>query len=421
MAIQLMLKGSKADKKNKSVELPIFLRYSHNGMECLISTKKKISPAHWDESKEKPRNSYPGGPVNLSRYLTKFKGEVEKAVTDIQNDGEDPAPDLVKERYTQNVGGVQRIKSTVLSAWRSRLLERARKKSNSTNKNEKDSFASFENYLESIGKTGISLPKLNKDIISGYEDFLSRERTRDNGKKDDDGKKKLAPYTLNTKGKKLKHLKAFLKSVDHPITKYIEFKEKPGNKIWLTQNELALFQTHDFSNNPRLDRVRDLFVLQCHTGLRVSDLKRLNKAHLNEGLTIRAQKNKELIKMPITPSIKTILEKYNYVLPEISDQKYNDYIKEVAEKIIPDSEVEITEYRGGQTIHTTRKKHEEISSHDAVRTFITLKAQLGMPISSIAVLTGKTVAVILKNYLGKDEGQAQKDALKYDFSLMAVS
>jgi len=44
-----------------------------------------------------------------------------------------------------------------------------------------------------------------------------------------------------------------------------------------------------------------------------------------------------------------------------------------------------------------------------------------MPIGSIAVLTGKTAAVILKSYLGKDEGQAQRDAVKYDFAMMAVN
>lgn len=400
MAIQIMLKGSKKDKLGKK-ELPIFIRYSHDGTGFLKYTGKKIRPAEWNDEKSEPRNSYKGGAVNLSRYLEKLRGEIAKAQTDLQAEGEIPTAHSVKQRLELSTGVKTRTKETVLIAWKTFLRTNAGEKAQKTLQNEKSSLNSFEDYLDSVNKTAITLEGFTKDLLGGYEVYLSKN-------------------TLNTKSKKLKHLKAFLRSCNHPLTDAIKFKERPGNKIFLSQTELALFQSHDFTENLRLDQVRDLFVLQCHTGLRVSDLKRLSQAHINESLVIRAQKNKETIKMPVTPSIKALLNKYNNVLPEISDQKYNLYLKDVAKAVLPDTKIEITEYRGGKTIHKTRFKWQELSSHDAVRTFITLKAQLGMPISSIAVLTGKTVAVILKNYLGKDEGQAQKDAIKYDFASMMV-
>jgi len=402
MALQFMLKGAgKANKKN-TTPLPVFVRYSYNGSECRISAKKKVAPAHWDFVKERPLSSYPGGPTNLGRYLTRLKGEVERAVTDLENEGEIPAPDLVKERYAQNAGGIGRIKVGILAAWKEYLQRGAKTKAPRTILNEKASYNSFAAYLESIGKTGLSLPRLDAKIIAGYGDHL-------------------AGCTLNTKSKKLKHFKAFLKDLDHPLTKIITFKEQPGDKIFLTLGELSAIQAHNFGKNLKLDRVRDLFVLQCHTALRVSDLKRLEEAHIGDTLNIRAQKNKRFISLPISPTIKAIFEKYNNRLPVISDQRYNEYIKEVAKDAIPKSKVEVTEYREGKTTHVVKFKHEVLTSHDAVRTYITLKAQMGMPITKIAYYTGKTVAIILRNYLGIDEEEARRDADKYDFPVMKVA
>jgi hypothetical protein len=138
-------------------------------------------------------------------------------------------------------------------------------------------------------------------------------------------------------------------------------------------------------------------------------------------LLVRAKKNDSMIRLPVTASIKKVFEKYSYRLPMISDVKFNKYLKEVGEAVIPDSTVELTEHRNNQKIHTTVKKHTVLSTHCAVRTFITLRGQRGMPIPSIAAVTGKTVAIILQNYLGYDLEKAYQDAEKYDRPVMVVN
>src|SRR5690606_3861505 len=133
----------------------------------------------------------------------------------------------------------------------------------------------------------------------------------------------------------------------------------------------SLFQAHKFKKKSRLDRIRDLFVLQCHTGLRVSDLKRINKAHIKgDVLEIRAFKNNEEISLDINPTIEAILKKYDYQIDtqlKISDQKYNDGIKAVAKAVIPDTEIEVWQYVKGVKKPDTVLKYTELSSHCAVR------------------------------------------------------
>jgi len=70
--------------------------------------------------------------------------------------------------------------------------------------------------------------------------------------------------------------------------------------------------------------------LQCYTGLRVSDLRRVNLDTISEDksmILMQATKTDEAIKLPILPEAEEILSKYDYKLPFISDQKYNKAIK----------------------------------------------------------------------------------------------
>jgi hypothetical protein len=137
-------------------------------------------------------------------------------------------------------------------------------------------------------------------------------------------------------------------------------------------------------------------------------------------LIITSQKTNTEVKIPVMLQISEIFKKYNDQLPVISDQNYNDYLKEVMAKAIPLSRIEITENRG-YAVKKKQYKHEVLSSHHAIKTFVTLMAQAGVPITSIAVIVGKKVVTLLNHYLGEDQEQAQKDFVKYFPTLMMVS
>ncbi len=125
-----------------------------------------------------------------------------------------------------------------------------------------------------------------------------------------------------------------------------KLKQLPTQRDYLDQDELMKIQSFDFSSNLSLDRVRDLFVFSCYTGLRFSDAQDLKEKDVNvsaEGsyLYRKQNKTKELVQVPIYGIAFQILEKYNNVerkitgkiLPQISNQKLNAYLKTIGDLV----------------------------------------------------------------------------------------
>jgi integrase len=158
-----------------------------------------------------------------------------------------------------------------------------------------------------------------------------------------------------------------------------------------------------------IDRARDLTLLQCYTGVRISDLFRLEYNIFNKKFQLETKKVAgNYITIPMTPSVLRIMEKYSYKLPKMSEKTYREYIKELYKRVNPEAKIQIRRNGEFKTVFVW----EEISSHDNVRTFITLSAQRGMTISDIAMITGKTEKIILQNYLVESQKIAEESMLK---------
>lgn len=81
-----------------------------------------------------------------------------------------------------------------------------------------------------------------------------------------------------------------------------------------------------------MNNVRWLFLFQCYTGLAYTDLATLTKEDIKDGMIIkRRKKTKVQSIIPILEVTKQILEMYDYKLPILSNQKYNAYLKEIAD------------------------------------------------------------------------------------------
>lgn len=111
---------------------------------------------------------------------------------------------------------------------------------------------------------------------------------------------------------------------------FVKIKGKQKPLIVLSKVELNSIMKHNFAA-PRLQQVADLFLLQCFTGMAYVDLMNFNKnTHLQDDfICINRQKSDTESLIPLLPQTKKILEKYNYEIPRISNQKYNSYLKEV--------------------------------------------------------------------------------------------
>jgi hypothetical protein len=98
--------------------------------------------------------------------------------------------------------------------------------------------------------------------------------------------------------------------------------------------------------------VRDLFLIGAYSGLRYSDFTRITPQHIqtHEGqkvLVIKAEKTNQMIYLPIHPTLDNVLSKYGYTSPKISNQKMNDYLKELGQLAGMTQEIVINENKGG--------------------------------------------------------------------------
>lgn len=104
----------------------------------------------------------------------------------------------------------------------------------------------------------------------------------------------------------------------------------------LTIDEIRMIRQKEFDNT-RLAQVRDVFVFACYSGLAFTDLKNLTKHDLQtdeqgKEWIIKARHKTQIVShIPLLPIAKEIWEHYNYQLPVLSNQKYNSYLKEIAD------------------------------------------------------------------------------------------
>jgi len=187
-------------------------------------------------------------------------------------------------------------------------------------------------------------------------------------------------------------------------TKHRKFQaqEKNIDVVFLTVGEFQDLSSFTFEN-PKLDRVRDVYCFGCLTGLRFSDLMQLRRDHIKNGYIEKViQKMKEPAKIPILPQAQKIIDKYRNpvnVLPRISNQKFNDYIKECCKLAGIDQITTVTNFIGTNSEEMTKPKYELITAHTARKTFITLSFYLGMEVKIIKSITGHTQDKTFDKYL----------------------
>ena len=120
--------------------------------------------------------------------------------------------------------------------------------------------------------------------------------------------------------------------------------------------------------------------------------------------------------VPCSQELLQILEKYNYSVPRLTDQKINEYIKEVAKMAGLDEEIRVEYVKGGQKHVDFVPKWKMVHSHTARRTGATLMYLSGMEIYDIMKITGHTSPLMLKRYIKADELEVvQKIVEKYDY------
>ena len=257
----------------------------------------------------------------------------------------------------------------------------------------------LKDFAASIRKKDFEFSEIDQSFYDGYVAFLQEKQ-----------------FTQNTVGK---HVRVFKLMLNEATTQgfntnvyYNSFHvfTEEIDTIYFNETELQQLKDADFSKIPHLDRVRDWFLLLAWTGSRFSDLEKVAKADIKDGfITFRQQKTKTKVTIPLHPVVLEILEKYDYTLPaEISNQKFNVYIKEACQIAEINATETMTRTVGGKLITEKFEKWEQVSSHTGRRSFCTNMYKRGLPTLMIMSISGhKTEKSFLKYIKVKQSEHAE--------------
>lgn len=233
-------------------------------------------------------------------------------------------------------------------------------------------------------------------------------------------KKGLANLTIEKRFKTLRTLLRWAKDNGCPVSSgAIDFKVNlrivPQTITFLNYDELLYFYNFSFSSE-KLKKVRDLFCFMSFTSLRYSDMANLKWENVHDGYIECVQiKTCEKVKIPLVSLAMELLNEYGKngkngtVFKALSNQKFNDYLKEAAK--IAGLNREVTKYnmRGSERECQTYKFYEIISAHVARRTFVCCSLAFGIPPEVVMSCTGHSDYKAMKPYIAvSDETQIKE-------------
>lgn len=251
----------------------------------------------------------------------------------------------------------------------------------------------------------VPFASLDADFVEGFMKYLTTTKG----------------LAMNTVGKYMRALRMFVAAAEEEgyevnkgfRSRRITIPEERTDKVYLTEAELDAIHVLDLSRITRLDKARDLFLVGAWTGLRFGDLSALSQEHVEGGrIRIRTSKTGKQVVIPLHSMVAEILAKYDGAPPKaISNQKLNDYVKEVA-ALIPalQAKVMVGITKGGVRREVARAKWELIASHTARRSFATNLYKRGIPSQTIMAITGHRTESAFLKYLRLD-GEQHADLL----------
>lgn len=391
-------------KKKGESPFPIYLALREREDTELIFTGQRIAIKDWNVSERFPKKQN----SDVAKELDKVKLAVNKAIRKLEFEERPVTPftvkltfqEIEKDKQVEQASAQAELKADLITVtklcdrW---LEEETFRYQASTQKAVKESIDQFKAFLKWAGHANIERRELNKSIISGYEKYLLEKKKLNN----------------NTHGKRIKHLRWFLKYIDYP-TDGIKIRSMKKRIIALTLDELQKLEAVDVSYSVEHTKSRDAFLLGCYSGLRISDLRRLNPLNTRDGfITLKTQKNNKEVQIPIIKAAARILEKYGYHAPKISEQALNECIKKVCKKAGITQKIVIDDVKANVSISTTKPKYKHISSHIAGKTFITLAPQLyGLTPAEIAAIVGKDLKTLINSYFADQGAEARRKILE---------
>ena len=228
-------------------------------------------------------------------------------------------------------------------------------------------------------------------------------------------------YSLNSIGKHVKNLKVFLNdALTNGVTNNVKFKSKSfkvdretTTEIYLTNEEIKILAEKDFSSRPKIELARDIFLIGCYTGQRVSDFNGLTEENIvildgHKFIKIIQKKTKTTVHIPVTKFIQNVMNRYNNQFPpKMSEPVLRKNIKTSCSLVGFTQLVNISYTKGGKLVNEQIPKYNLVKTHTARRSFCTNHYDADRSIQNIMLYSGhKTEREFYKYIRTKDEKKA---------------
>lgn len=396
----------KEPKSKTETLISMFFRFDNQRL--VYSTGEKVNPKDWDAKKQKVKSTRGlSDGESINNVLDQIATISKEIFREYKLNEKFVSPIVIKKELEDRMSIKTRKEDTTLFGFIEKYIEESkREKKESTIK----TYLTTLKHLQDFNKKRsypIEFETIDLEFYNKFKDYLSFE----------------LGLALNSVGKQIKNLNTFLNSATAAgINQNLTFREKgfkklteDVNHIYLNDTEIEAIYKLNLSYNITWEEVRDIFVIGCQTGLRFHDLSCLREHHIKKelkGEMIEFDTNKtgQKVIIPVAKRVKEILEKYNYQLPKvITNQKFNLYLKSIAELAKIKDDVEIIKTVGGKKQSLKYKKFELVTAHTARRSFATNVHLAGIASIDNMKMTGhKTESSFLK-YIKTSQ---QENALK---------
>ena len=323
-------KRNDVDKRGKA---PLYLRITVNGKRCELSAQRKVDLSKWDSTKEILQGKT-AATRELNVHMSNIRTKLFKLYDKLQEENRDITAALLKDAYV----GKKKPEKMLLELFQEHndhvdaLI--GQDFAAGTAERYRTAKKHVEEYIRSeYKKDDIPIKDVDHKFITGFEYYLKTVRKC--------GHNTAIKYVVNFK-KIIRIAYANDWITKDPFARW-KVRLKKVEREFLSEEEIQQLLDTEF-HTPRLEHVRDIFVFCCFTGLAYADVEKLNSNDINYGIdgeqwinTART-KTKSKANIPILPTAQMILDKYedspylinDKVLPVLTNQKMNAYLKEIA-------------------------------------------------------------------------------------------
>lgn len=392
--------------------VPIRMRVTFDCKRLDLSTGYRVDTSKWDDNKQRIKNGYINkqeqSASEINADLSSMYAEIQTIFREFEIQDIKPTPQMIKDAFnvTNKVCDDEDALTIILPQIESlnfdqivdKFILECGKQNNWTHTSYQK-FTTFKNRMHEFLSTP-TFDYFDEDGLNNYVDFLRNVKDMRN----------------NTISKQLGYLRWFfrwaVKKGYHNNMAFDTFRPKlkstPKKVIFLTQEELNKLKSFQIPpQKENLDRIRDVFLFCCFTGLRYSDAYNLRRSDVKSNhIEVTTVKTADSIIIELNKHSKAILDKYTdvhfedeKVLPVISNQKMNNYLKELCELAEIDEPIRETYYKGNKRIDRIMPKYSLVGTHTGRRTFICNALSLGIPAQVVMKWTGHSDYKAMKPYI----------------------